>query len=153
MGGEQDGGAAGGQLAQQGAQPVAAGRVQRGQGLIEKEQVGVLGKSPGDQGALPLATGELADGGVGLALQTHLPQGGQTALAIAVGAQGREAKEIDGIVPGQGGGLGQEGHPAPLPSEGSTLQAHPALIGLKRPLEQSEQGGFARAVVAQKHRA
>jgi len=153
MQGEQDGGAAGGQQPQQGAQAVAAGRIQRGQGFIEKEHIGVLGEGPGDQGALPLTAGELADGAAGEGLQAHLSQSGQTALAITVGAQGHQAKEIDGVVPGQGGGLGQEGHAAPLPPKGATLKLDPAPMGRKRPLEEAEQGGFSGAVVAQEHGA
>lgn len=153
MQGEQDGGAGRGQLPQQGSQPLAAGVVQGGQGFIEEKHIRVLGQGPGDQGALPLTAGELADGAVGEGLQAHLSQGGQTALAIAVGAQGHQAQEIDGVVPGQGCGLRQEGHSAPLPPQGSTLQAHPAPMGRKRPLEETEQGGFTRAVVPQENRA
>ena len=141
------------QTLEQGPQPLSAGGVEGGQGFIQQEHRGVLGQSAGDQGTLPLATGEAGDWLAGQDLQIHLAKGGEAAAAIATGAKCRQPGQVDREVPAQGGTLGHQGQAAPLALQGSPLQPHPTASGLELTLQESKQGGFTRAVVALNHGA
>ncbi len=53
------------QLRDQRFQPLGAGPVEAGEGLVEQQHAGVLDQRPGDQDALALAAGEAAEGLLG----------------------------------------------------------------------------------------
>ena len=54
-----------GQLGDQPFQALGAGPVETGEGLVEQQHAGVLDQRPGDQHALALAAGEVAEGLLG----------------------------------------------------------------------------------------
>ena len=65
VGGDDDRAASGGEVVDQAVEQLRAGRVQAGVWLVEQQQAGVGGQGPGDQGALALAPGHVAEGVTG----------------------------------------------------------------------------------------
>src|SRR5690606_41151081 len=68
---------------------LVAGVEERG-GLVEQEQVGLLGQRHGDPDALPLAAGELVDGPVGQVRRAGGLQGGRHRGVVGGGPSGED---------------------------------------------------------------
>ncbi len=114
MGGQQDGGPAGGGLLHDRVEEVAAGGVETGVGLIEEPQLRAAGHDRGDGHPPALAGGQAAGGHVAQApVEAQPGHGLGRGGGAGPGGPGREGEVVgDGQVVVQEGGMAQKADPA-----------------------------------------
>lgn len=162
VGGDDDGCAAGGDIAEGVDEVVVGDGVKRGGGLVEQEEVGFAGEGAGDQDALLLPAGEFGDFAAGEVGDFHCVQCGLDGVvgvgeraasdavlpAEAVAAHFDDFADGDGEVPVDGAGLGH------VADAGADAVGRPAVDqdfaarGLERAENGLEQRAFAGAVAA-----
>ncbi len=162
MGGQQDGGPAGGGLLHDAVEEVAAGGVEAGVGLVEQPQLGAAGDDRGDGHPPALAGGQAAGGHVAQASVEAQPGHGLGGRRGAgAGGPGREREVVgDGQVVVEEGGVAQQADPAAdglaVPAqvmaenlrlaggEGGQAGAGPQQGGLAGPVRALHQQDLAR---------
>ena len=133
-------------------------------GLVEEDDVGVLGEDHGNEGALALAARHFVDEAVGESLEAHVADGLVDAAPVVVGesrARVRKASEshefadrdlhLDGVRLGEN--REASGERAGVPAfDRASVEEHVAVLGGEKACGDAEHGGLARAVGADERR-
>ena len=147
------------QLLEQGQNRALGGHVDAGEGLVHEVDAGVLGQGAGEEDALLLAAGKLADLAVGEVADAHLVEAVERLLAVrrlrpaepaqvAVETHEHDVERRGGEVPVDALALGHVGHPgAPARYEAPQIFTQP-VTGLIRPSTAFSSVDLAGAVGA-----
>ena len=160
--GDDDGCAAGRDIAERVDEVVVGDGVERGGRLVEQQEVGFAGEGAGDEDALLLSAGEFGDFATGEVGDFHRVQCGVDGVvgigdgaasdavlpAEAVAAHFDDFADGDGEAPVDGAGLGHIADAGADAAGRAAVDQDFAAGGLERAEDSFEQGAFAGAVAA-----